>query len=94
MRDSLASEDRLLIDIILVGCVKIISSMICEDPKQRAKRLSKEYTKSNVDTFVRLHYLSKDKRGQTFRPHDIRNSIPEDLKKLKKNPGRGFEKNT
>jgi hypothetical protein len=83
MKDTLTLEDRLLIDIILVGCVKIISSMICEDPKHRAKRLSKEYTKSDVDTFVRLCYLSEDKRGQTFRPHDIRNSIPEDLKKLK-----------
>jgi hypothetical protein len=59
--------------------------IIHEDPKQYAKRLSKEYAKSNLDTFIRLSYLSKQKLndGQTFRPYNIRGSIPEDLKKLK-----------
>jgi hypothetical protein len=85
MSDTLTPEDRLLIDIVLVGCTKVISMIIHEDPKQYAKRLSKEYIKSNLDTFVRLRYLSKQKKDdrQTFRPYDIRENIPEDLKKLK-----------
>jgi hypothetical protein len=85
MSEILTSEDRLMIDVILVGCTKIISKIICENPKDHAKRLSKEYIKSNVDTFVRLRYLSKQEKDnrQTFRPFDIRNNIPEDLTKLK-----------
>jgi hypothetical protein len=85
MSNILTSEDRLLIDIILVGCTKVISMIVHEDPKQYAKRLSKEYIKTNVDTFVRLRYLPKQKKDdrQTFRPYDIRDNILEDLEKLK-----------
>lgn len=85
MSEILTSEDRLMIDVILVGCTKVISKIIRENPKDHARRLSKEYTKSNVDAFVRLRYLSKQEKDnrQTFRPYDIRNNIPEDLKKLK-----------
>jgi hypothetical protein len=85
MSEILTSEDRLMIDVILVGCTKVISKIIREKPKDHARRLSKEYTKSNVDTFIRLRYLSKQEKDnrQTFRPYDIRNNIPEDLKKLK-----------
>jgi hypothetical protein len=84
MSDTLTPEDRLLIDIVLVGCMKVISTIVHEDPKQYAKRLSKEYTKSNVDTFVRLRYLSEQKKddGQTFRPYNIRDNISEDLKNI------------
>jgi hypothetical protein len=59
MRDVLTSQDRLLIDIILVGCTKLISNIVYKHPKQYARRLSKENIKSNVDTFLRLRYVSK-----------------------------------
>jgi hypothetical protein len=75
-----------MIDVILVGCTKIISKIICENPKDHAKRLSKEYIKSNVDTFVRLRYLSKQEKDnrQTFRPFDIRNKHPRGFNEIKK----------
>jgi len=63
----------------------LISNIVYKHPKQYARRLSKENIKSNVDTFLRLRYVSKlgkdDRR--IFYPYDVRKNIPDDLKEIK-----------
>ncbi len=70
----ITAEDRLLVDKIIVGMCKMISSVTSRDVKKRAKALSKRHTKSLVYTAV-----DNVPTNTKFRPSDIRKKLPKEL---------------
>lgn len=71
---TISTEDRLLVDEIIVGMCKMISSVTSRDEEKRAKASSKRHTKSLV--YTGLDNVSTNTR---FRPSDVRKKLPIEL---------------
>jgi hypothetical protein len=73
----LSKEDKLLIDVTVEGCKEIINGVISRDAKRDAHSSTYEEKKSLTHM-----YISSMPKIDTFRPADIRDSLPDKIKNI------------
>ena len=79
---TLTEEERIVIDMIIVGCIKLICKISGKDPLKYAKARSHHQTKSLTFTSAYLDIPRIIKENPKIRLSDIRKRLPENLQNI------------
>jgi hypothetical protein len=76
-------EGRALVDMILIGCTKVLCNAINHDPKSQARSLISKQRKSLSYTSSLNNVENIVKEKGIFRPSDIRKKLPTELQNIR-----------
>jgi hypothetical protein len=79
---TLTDEEQLVINIIIEGCIRLISKTSGDGPLKYARARSHHQTKSLAHTSVNLHIYDILQENPNIRPSDIRKRLPENLQSI------------
>jgi hypothetical protein len=71
-----------LVDIIAVGCAKMISSITSHSPRKHSRAHSHKEVKSLTSAYIFFALPEIFEKKEKFRPSDIRNILPENLRNI------------
>lgn len=79
---TLTYEEKIVIDMIIEGCTRLIRRTSDDDPLKYARARLHYQTKPLVHTFVNLHIHDMIKENPTIRPSHIRKRLPESFQNI------------